>query len=98
MGEARVTVKGLDHLMAAFKLAASDAPRLAALALHEEASEAFLLTQEVVLGALAAAGFRSQVLAGYGDLGLPAGLPVYRALRNGSCVRTWTSGQGPNRA
>jgi SAM-dependent methyltransferase len=48
----------------------------------DEVHQLTLLPQEVVLGALAAAGFRSQVLAGYGDLLLPAGLPVYRALRN----------------
>jgi SAM-dependent methyltransferase len=48
----------------------------------EEVHQLALLPQEVVLGALAAAGFRSQVLAGYGDLVLPAGLPVYHALRN----------------
>jgi hypothetical protein len=45
---AKVTVKGLEPLIAAFHAAGRDAPALAMKALHEEASEAFLLSQEVV--------------------------------------------------
>lgn len=43
-----VKVKGLDRLQAAFTAAGKDAPRFAAAALYEEASEAFLLSQTVV--------------------------------------------------
>lgn len=56
---ARVQVKGLEPLMRAFITAGQDAPRFAMKALHEEASEAFLLSQEVVpveFGTLRASG------------------------------------------
>lgn len=56
---ARVQVTGLEPLMRAFITAGKDAPRFAMKALHEEASEAFLLSQAVVpvdLGTLRASG------------------------------------------
>lgn len=40
-----------------------------------------LFATDTVLDALAAAGFRSEVLPGYGELSLPPGLPVYHAVR-----------------
>ena len=43
-----IKVKGLDPLMRAFEAAGVDAPKFASRALYEEASEAFLLSQEVV--------------------------------------------------
>lgn len=43
-----------------------------------------LFATDMVLDALESAGFEGQVLPGYGALSLPPGLPVYRALRNGS--------------
>jgi len=56
---ATVTVKGLKPLIAAFYAAGRDAPRFAAKALHEEAQEAFVLSQAIVpvdLGVLRASG------------------------------------------
>lgn len=47
----------------------------------EEVHRLALYPQAEVLSALAAAGFQAEVLSGYGDLDLPAGLPVYRAVR-----------------
>lgn len=44
----RIELKGLQPLLEAFVVAGRDAPRLAAKALYEEASEAFLLSQDVV--------------------------------------------------
>lgn len=55
----RVQVTGLEPLLRAFIAAGNDAPRFAMKALHEEASEAFLLSQEVVpvdLGVLRSSG------------------------------------------
>lgn len=47
----------------------------------EEVHQLALLEPGTVVGALEAAGFRTEVLAGYGDLDLPPGLPVYLARR-----------------
>jgi len=44
----KIVVKNLDRLQQAFILAGKDAPRFAATALMEEASEAFLISQTVV--------------------------------------------------
>jgi len=55
----RVKVKNLEPLMEAFEQAGRRAPMLAARALHEEAQEAFLLSQQVVpvrFGVLRASG------------------------------------------
>lgn len=43
-----IRVKGLDELMSAFVQAGRQAPRMAAQALYEEATEAFYLSQQVV--------------------------------------------------
>lgn len=54
-----VKVKNLRELQRAFVLAGEDAPKFAALALREEADEAFLLSQAVVpvrTGALVTSG------------------------------------------
>jgi hypothetical protein len=54
-----VKVKNLKELQGAFVLAGRDAPRFAALALREEADEAFLISQSVVpvrFGALLTSG------------------------------------------
>ena len=40
-----------------------------------------LLAPDTVLASLETAGFRGEVLPGYGDLVLPPGLPAYRAFR-----------------
>jgi len=45
---AMIKVKGLEPLMRAFDAAGVNAPKFASRALYEEASEAFLLSQEVV--------------------------------------------------
>lgn len=47
----------------------------------QEVHNLALLAPDRVLGALEAAGFRAEVLSGYGELVLPAGLPAYRATR-----------------
>lgn len=59
---ANVQVKGLEPLMRAFIAAGRDAPKFAAKALFEEASEAFLLSQEVVPVATGALRSSGQVL------------------------------------
>jgi len=54
-----IEVKNLDLLLDAFALAGKSAPRFAAQALYEEASEAFLISQEAVpvrFGILRASG------------------------------------------
>ena len=43
-----------------------------------------LFATDMVLDALESAGFEGEVLPGYGALSPPPGLPVYRAVRNGS--------------
>lgn len=48
----------------------------------EERHRLALYPVESVLGTLEQAGFKVEVLGGYGALTLPAGLPVYRARRN----------------
>ena len=50
----------------------------------QEVHRLALLATDMVLDALEAAGFESEVLPGYGALSLPPGLPVYRAVRKRS--------------
>ena len=59
MANKAIEVKNLDRLLDAFALAGKNAPRFAAQALYEEASEAFIISQDVVpvrYGVLRASG------------------------------------------